>query len=113
MQCSVRPWASERGDTMTTTRIGIRVLCIALASAVSASAQQVLTTPEVNEAVQSDVSPPVGSSVLAPQSGASRDVDVQESRRPKLPHLIDAARAPSAATSSAPPRKAAAASSLP
>src|SRR3954468_13047930 len=97
---------------MTITRIGIRVLCIALASAVSASAQQVLTNPAVNEAVQSDVSPPVGSSVLAPQSGAARDVDVQESRRPKLPHLIDAAREASPA-SSAPLRRAAAAPSLP
>jgi hypothetical protein len=98
---------------MNTTQIRILVFSAGLAAAFSVAAQQTLYNPEVNEAIQSDVSPPVGALVLKAGANAGSG-DAQESRRPKLQKLLDAARdAAAAPVVTKPPRKAAAAASLP
>src|SRR4051794_8850981 len=99
---------------MKTTLTQIALLSIGLAATVPARAQQVLTNPEVNEAIQSDVSPPVGALVLkASAAGSASTAEAQESRRRKLPQLLDAARKGALAPASAGPRKAASSLSLP
>src|SRR2546425_4467709 len=99
---------------MTTSQARIAFLSIGLAAALPARAQQVLINPEVNEAIQSDVSPPAGALVLNTAAGGSASRgDAQESRRPKLPGLLDAARHAAPVPAAAPPRKAASSLSLP
>src|SRR5438105_11034193 len=112
MQSFARPWVSE-GEIMKTSRAGIVVLSVGLASAVPASAQPVLTNPQVNEAIQSDVSPPAGALVLKAAARPNSMRETQDSLRPKLPHLMDAAREAVAGAPAPSPRKAPSAPSLP